>query len=255
MKNTSEAIDQKAGTIEVVPDRQVATRQPATPSMLLQMAVEQGADIDKLEQLMALQERWEAAEAKKAYVAAMSAFRESVPAIIKSRRTNNSAYAGLAESISTIRPALSANGLSHSWRTSQAGGLVTVTCCVTHIHGHAECTALEAAPDTGPGRNSIQAVGSTVSYLERYTLYAILGLASTDQDNDGAGAKPRITDAQVLEIEAMISDNGLDLAKFKKWLSSSLKADSIDDIAADAFPAVIRQIKASVKAHQKDQQA
>ena len=39
-----------------------------TPAALLAMAVQQGADLDKLERLMALQERWEANEARKANV-------------------------------------------------------------------------------------------------------------------------------------------------------------------------------------------
>jgi hypothetical protein len=45
-----------------------------------------------------------------------------------------------------------------------------------------------AAPDTGPGRNAIQARGSAKSYLERYTLLAATGTAAADQDNDGNGA-------------------------------------------------------------------
>jgi len=221
-----------------------------TPAKLLEMAVSQNADIDKLEKLMQLQERWDANESKKAFVAAISAFRNTVPSIQKTRKTNNSAYAGLAESIAAIQPSMSANGLSHSWRTSQSDNKITVTCCVTHILGHSECTGLEAPPDTGPGRNSIQAVASTVTYLERYTLYAILGLASTDQDTDGnLAVRTRITNDQVLTIEAMITENGLDMEKFKLWLAKSLKADGIADIAADAYPNVIRQINASIKAH------
>lgn len=221
-----------------------------TPAKLLEMAVSQNADIDKLEKLMELQERWEANEAKKAFVSAISTFRMTAPSIQKTRKTNNSRYAGLAESIATIQPSMSANGLSHSWRTTQSDNKIAVTCCVTHILGHSECTTLEAAPDAGPGRNSIQAVGSTVSYLERYTLYAILGLASTDQDNDGNTAvKARITEPQIMTIEAMITDNNLDMGKFKAWLAKSLKADSISNIAADAYPTVIRQIKSSIKAH------
>jgi len=37
-----------------------------TPMTLINMAVSQGADTDKLKQLMDLQERWEANEARKA---------------------------------------------------------------------------------------------------------------------------------------------------------------------------------------------
>jgi hypothetical protein len=222
------------------------------PMSMIAAAVANGTPISELGQLFDLQQRWEASEARKAYVSAMSAFRAGVPTILKARKTNNSKYAGLAESISTIRPALTANGLSHSWSTSQADGKISVTCCVTHIMGHSECTTLEAAPDTGPGRNNIQAVGSTVSYLERYTLYAILGLASTDQDDDGnAGTQPRITDDQALTIEAAIKDNGIDMDQFLAWLLKSMKADCIANINAKAFDTVMAFIRSSVKARAK----
>jgi len=50
------------------------------------------------------------------------------------------------------------------------------------------------APDTGPGRNAIQARGSAKTYLERYTATAILGLAPEDEDTDG------VTPAQALTM-------------------------------------------------------
>src|SRR5882724_6254015 len=54
-----------------------------TPVELLRMAVSQGADIEKLKQLMDLQERWEKNEARKAYNAAMRQFKSNPPTIKK----------------------------------------------------------------------------------------------------------------------------------------------------------------------------
>ncbi len=51
-----------------------------TPQQMLAIAVQQGADLQKLEKLMELQERWEKNQARKAYVAAMAAaIPQSVP--------------------------------------------------------------------------------------------------------------------------------------------------------------------------------
>ncbi len=158
---------------------------PVTPAHMLQIAVEQGADLDKLEKLMDLQERWEEREAQKAFTVSMSDFRNRCPAIVKTRSGHNIKYAGLAESIDQIKDLMAECGLSHSWSTGQEGSDVKVTCTVTHILGHSESTLLVAGPDTTGSKNSIQAIGSTVSYLQRYTLFAILGLASQDADTDG----------------------------------------------------------------------
>lgn len=46
------------------------------------LAMERGADLDKLQQLMELQQRWEASEARKAFVAALDAPVVSLPAVV-----------------------------------------------------------------------------------------------------------------------------------------------------------------------------
>lgn len=163
---------------------------PVTPAQMLQIAVEQNADLGKLEKLMELQERWEASQAKKAYHKAMALFREDCPTIEKTRTGHNTKYAGLAETLQTIKGAMSDHGISHGWTTQQADGVISVTCTVTHIDGHSESTSLSAGADSTGSKNSIQAIGSTVSYLQRYTLFALLGLASQEMDTDGVPDTP-----------------------------------------------------------------
>lgn len=158
-----------------------------TPNHLLALAVEAKADPERLDKLMDLQMRWEANEAKKAYVVAMTKFRSECPAIDKTKTGHNNKYAGLSETIEVIKGLLSSCGLSHTWKTNQDKETITVRCVVTHVLGHNEETSLTASPDTTGSKNPIQAIGSTVSYLERYTLFALLGLASQDMDNDGNG--------------------------------------------------------------------
>jgi hypothetical protein len=55
------------------------------PMQLLQTAVQNNFDIDKLKQLMDLQERWEKKEAKKRFLAALSRFQTIVPNLKKSK--------------------------------------------------------------------------------------------------------------------------------------------------------------------------
>lgn len=186
-----------------------------TPMDLLQVAMDKGADLDKLEKLMALQERYEANEARKEFNKAMAAFREECPTIARTREGHNNKFAGLAESIEQIKPIMSKHGLSHRWSTEQSD-MITVTCTLTHLNGHSESTRLSAEPDKSGGKNSIQAIGSTVSYLERYTLYAILGLASREMDNDGNATVELINDDQYANIDALIDEVKVDRDKFFK---------------------------------------
>ncbi len=186
---------------ELQPAQKTAIQAP-TPSALLQIAIDQGADLDRLEKLMDLQTRWEDNEARKAFTLAMTAFRSTCPPIKKDKKGHNSNYASLAHSLSVIKDHLSKHGLSHSWKTAQSdNGLISVTCCVTHELGYQECTTLSASADTTGSKNAIQAMGSTISYLERYTLYAILGLASSELDDDGDSAREQPKPKPVLTPE------------------------------------------------------
>ncbi len=162
----------------------------ATPAMLLQIAVQQGADLDKLERLMALQERYEASEARKAYNEAFSRFKAAAVRLVKNKQVtagplSGKTYAELHSVVNAVTPELSANGLSASWRiTKDDREWIEVTCTLSHVLGHSESVSMGGPPDTGGAKNGIQARASTVSYLERYTLKAILGLSEQDDDND-----------------------------------------------------------------------
>jgi hypothetical protein len=165
-----------------------------TPTDLLAMAVQQGADLDKLERLMALQERWEAGQAKKAYDEAFAAFKAEAVTIIKNKQVTdgplkNKRYAELFAIVNAVTPALSRHGLSSSWKlTKDEKDWIEVTCFLKHTAGHVESVSMGGPPDGGGAKNAIQARASTVSYLERYTLKAICGLSEQEDDDDGRGA-------------------------------------------------------------------
>lgn len=168
----------------------VKTDAAITPMEMIQTAIQNGAGIEQLEKLLELQLRWEANEAKKAYVMAMNAFKADPPEIIKNKHVSydrvNYWHASLDNVTDSIADALSKHGISHSWNIEQKEGKIKVTCVLTHEKGHSERGAvLEGSPDMSGSKNAIQAIGSAVTYLQRYTLLAATGLAAKDQDNDG----------------------------------------------------------------------
>lgn len=173
----------------------LAVQQEAiSPMQVLQQAVAAGANVDQLTQLLALQERWEANEAKKAFNVAFSAFKAEAITIVRNITVTDGPlkgkrHADLFGVVSVITPALSKHGLSASWKlTKDEKDWMEVTCTIRHILGYSEPTSMGAAPDTGPGRNAIQARGSAKTYLERYTLLAAIGMAASGQDDDGRAA-------------------------------------------------------------------
>lgn len=202
------------------------TQLTKTPADLLAIAVSQDADVDKLKKLMDLQLRWEESQAQKDYVKAMTDFKKNAPEILKDREVDyttskgrtNYRHATLFNVTTTISEALSKYGLSASWKTDH-NGKIKVTCRITHINGHFEETSLSADPDSSGGKNSIQAIGSTVTYLERYTLLALTGLAAKDMDDDGNSSEC-VDAGQAATIESIIDELGdlVDLPKFLKYM-------------------------------------
>ncbi len=224
-------------------------------------AILDGKDIDpdKLDKILAVQERYEANEARKAYARAMAAFRTEVPDIKKDARVNFSSGKGttdyrhttLGYVLTVINPVLGEHGFSPSWKTVQGDkGVVSVTCTITHAMGHAEKNTLSSFPDQSGNKNNIQAIGSTVTYLERYTLFALCGLASSNQDDDGqkggGNEVKKISEEQALQIHALIDEHQINREKFVQWLIRAKHGPSIDDININSHSVVLAQINHTI---------
>lgn len=233
-----------------------------TPMAMLQIAVQQGADLDKLEKLMALQERWEANNARKAYVAATAAFKANPPTIVKNKHVRFQTSKGVTEYdhathdhvTNTIGEALSKHGLSHRWEISQEQNRITVTCILQHIDGHSERTSMEGNADDSGGKNSIQAIGSAVTYLQRYTLLAATGMSSRDnEDDDGLGAGgglALITDKQAADLRALATEVGANEAAFLKVC----KVDSYEKLPASKYEEAVRRLREKGKEIEKERE-
>lgn len=170
------------------------------PMDLVQRAITNGASIDVLEKLMGLQERWDAGQKHKAFDAAMAAAKAEIPVINKSRSVNFTTnrgrtayrYEDFADIADAVAPILAKHGLSYRFRTDSSPDLIAVTCIIAHRDGHSEQTTLSGPRDDSGNKNSMQAIGSAVTYLQRYTLKAALGLAaSVDDDAQSAGGNAR----------------------------------------------------------------
>ena len=193
-----------ATDIELVPTNEVAHPKNTTalavptdsPAAIMFNMLERGASLESIEKMMDLQDRYEKREAQKAYNAAFAAFKSEAVRIIKGREVTDGplrgrSYAELSDIVHAVTPALSRHGLSASWRlTKDEPQWIEITCYLKHVDGHSESVSMGGAPDTGGAKNALQARASTKTYLERYTLKAILGVAEGGEDTDGAEGAP-----------------------------------------------------------------
>lgn len=234
-----------------------ATYQPGNGSAsllirIIEMAVNKpDFDIEKVRGLLELKEQMDANEAKKAFVSDMAEFKRMNLSINKDHhvefRTDKgiTAYdhATIGNVVGVIVPALAQFGFSHRWIIERGeGGLIRVRCVITHRLGHSEETVLEAGLDQTGGKNNIQAMISTKTYLERHSLLAATGLATSDTPDDydeeeaktreaatlaAKEAKPKPTTKEELPAYAE-ADFAKNLPKWRALIESEKK--SADDI-------------------------
>lgn len=121
--------------------------------------------------------------------AALAVAQAAMPAIPKNGRgqvgQQPTSYVTFDDLVTTVRAPLADNGLSFTQMLDEGPSLTTV---LLHKSGQwiASSTPVDAM-EANKGTNAMQAFGSTLTYLKRYALAAMLGVVS-DEDDDGRSA-------------------------------------------------------------------
>ena len=227
-----------------------------TPMEMVGRALEMGVSAEILKQMMDLRDREEARNAKLAFTRAVAAAKAEIRPILKTREVDytpqgkqrvNYRHEDLAGIDEQVTPILTKHGLSYRYESDNGVDRpLTVTCVLEHVDGHATRTPLSAGADNSGGKNSLQAIASAATYLQRYTLKLALGLSvSHDDDGNGAdaGKDTTITVDQRNELQAMIEKVGADIVTFCQWA----KIDSLAEMPAGNFMKAKRALEAKAQ--------
>lgn len=231
-----------------MPAPRIEARAAITPMEMLDRAVSQNASVETLAKLMDLQDRWEKSQARKDFDEAIANAKAAISPIIRNKTGhNNKAYADFAAIARAVDPIITAHGLSYRFRTTQTDR-INVTCVLSHKSGHFEETTLSGPADASGSKNAIQAIGSTLTYLQRYSLIQALGLAAAN-DDDGARHGQSVDDArplsegQVAEIWSLLDKAQLATEKFcAHW-----RVEAVPQIKASSFDEVVRSLRARIR--------
>lgn len=218
------------------------------------LALDPRCDMEKLERLMALQERMEAKTALEAFNASFAEMQCAMPSVEK--RTQNShtkkMYADLDDINYAVRPIMAKFGFGVSFKiVNQAHG-VSITGILMHKGGHREETTMLLPLDKGAQRSAVQEVGSTTTYGKRYVMCALLNITSgDDNDNDGNAPKtdPLITPAQAKQVQAL-----LDKCSEKTHSGFEKMYGDPGQIPKSAFDGVIAGLNNSISKAAKQEQ-
>jgi len=127
--------------------------------------------------------------------AALAKAQAEFPAATKSGKNPflKNEYATLDDIIGAVRKPLGAHGLSFVQLLGSDPSGMTLRTILLHESGQM-LDSIVTIGDSGPekGINALQSAGKAITYMKRYTLGAMLGVA-TDGDTDGEGATGKPT--------------------------------------------------------------
>ena len=176
----------------------------SNPQALLAMAVQQNLDVEKLEKLMELQEKWDRQQAKKAFNEAMAKFQSECPVLKKDKSVfvggqERYKYTPLDSIISQTKGLIAANGFSYFIETAdevrerdgkkKAG--INIIVEVVHASGHSKKTTLwipiehKLSSQGKPLMSAPQEYGAALTFGKRYAFCNAFGILTGDDDNDG----------------------------------------------------------------------
>lgn len=191
-----------------------------SPAAMMLKALQQGANLEQIEKMMELQERWEKREAEKTFREDFAAFRGENIIIAKTKfvdrgRGGSFTQAEYDEVCRKLSPALSRHGFGFR-HTQKFGtrrvmtdgvendvGWVWVTCFLEHRKGHAETLELEGPPGELSVNTPAQNMQTTASYLKRQSLLALTGTATGGEDNENDMRKRSDTDVPDQDADAL----------------------------------------------------
>ena len=188
--------------------RRPLTRPSDAPAAVLalieRIALDPCANAEKLERVTAMYERVKAKEAELAYNAAKGRILKKLVGIkiVKTRSARCEIekgkpqrgayeafrYAPLEEIDKHLRPLLAEAEMDLSYSDEPQEGGILIRGRLKHLpSGHYEDSFMPAPPDTSGGKSSVQAIGSTNSFLRRYIACNIFNIVVVGDDDDGTG--------------------------------------------------------------------
>lgn len=161
-------------------------------------------------------------------------------------------YADLAECLNTIRPVFSAHGLAVVQSAGYFdGAMVTVTTVIAHKTGG----MISSESTCVPAKTDAQGIGAATTYLRRYSVAAMCGIAQEDDDGQAAmhNSKPAapkvmpsnltIGDAEFEELNRLLDETGSDKAAFCQYFG----VDSVAAMPMNKYASAVSMLQKKVK--------
>lgn len=234
----------------------VVRRPPAQDLALFMQGVLQSPDVpaEKLEMLWRMRKELLAEEHREAYDQAFAAMAAEMPQVRRDgmieltkdgKKIGLIKFARWEDMDKVIRPIMGKYGFALTYTTVERDKGLLIRGELMR-EGHSRVAEIPLPSDVGPGRNSLQAVGSAISYGKRYVAEMLLNIVRCGDDDDGNAAFERPISAELAkQLEGLIAASKTDLKKFLQW--SKTGAQSLADIKQRDYVRLVNALNDKVR--------
>lgn len=230
---------------------------PTVLEIISAVASDPRVDVSKLEALLNLQERVQAKEAEIEFNRAFARLQPKLPRIAKNGKIDLGrgkplSFAKWEDIHYVITPLLTDEGFTLSFTSEPTDKGVLMTAILAHSLGHSRESKMALPADAGPGRNALQAIGSSHSYGKRYLTVGILNIVTEDGDDDGRKAVGFITDQQMESITDLLMEcGGNSNPKIQSDFLKYMGAKAIHEILAPDYKKAVTALESKRRQVQK----
>jgi hypothetical protein len=218
--------------------------------VLMQMLANPDIPADKMEVVMRMRREVLGDQAREAFMEHFAALSAEMPQVerdgtvelVKDGRSMGKYAFTTIENMDTIlRPLLAKHGFAISFASVDNKESITITGTLSGW-GWERTSTYTLPPDAGPGRNALQARGSSRRYAKRYIVDDLVNVVRKGKDDDARGAMEALIDAkQIKELVDLIKATATDEAVFVKTMVSG--AETLQDIRQRDFPRLIMALR------------
>jgi len=210
------------------------------PSEIIQLAIDKGADLDKLEKLLILRRMDMADKARQIFNASFVIAQNNIDKVVKTKLNpqTHSKYAPLEDIIKQSKPVYTKEGFAIIFYEGETSKNDHIRICadVLHREGHKE-TYYYDIPMDGVGikgnanMTKIHGKSSSTSYARRYLMCMIWNIPTGDDNDAQSFTVQYITNEQKSELIDLINDKGIDISRFCK----AFGIDEVEHLPANKF--------------------
>lgn len=233
----------------VAPIQDTPARQPNILE-IVQALTRQGVTTDTanvVKTLMDAQDRVEDRRAEAEFNRDFAAAKREMPKVSKDGKVNMGEkgsydFAKYEDIQDCIGPIEEKWGFARSFESVPSKDVIHMRLVMRHSGGHVDrSSAVELPPDTGAGRNGMQARRSSSSYAKRGLTMDYWDIQVKNSDNDGRTAEP-ITKEQADQIRDLITEIGMDKEAKDRFLKFA-EAKTIPQIQRHNFDRVMQALE------------